>query len=97
MVYSASTPWMPYQNRSGWCGSKLSGPLPWALVTLPTPAFVRSLAIDGWNREHEELKNGTPAALDSRTISRASARDAVKGLSMNTGLPALKAGRACRR
>ncbi len=59
IVKSVSTPWMPYQNRSGWCFSMGQGPYARQPRTSPTFSLLRMPAMPLLKRNDELEKTGT--------------------------------------
>ena len=99
IVKRISTPWMPYQNRSGWCGSSVHGLARRAAADLAD----RRLAAAGRLEPRGEPQRGTGEAAARSSPWPAgrspgtSASEPAIGLSMNSGLPAAITGRACSR
>jgi len=91
-----STPWMPYQKRSGWWGSRLAGLVVLACFTLPMLP-PRTACVPLPKRSEEEENTGMLAFLEASRILMASTRVPAMGLSRKTGLCASMHGSTCSR
>jgi len=62
-----STPWIPYQKRSGWWGSRWAGLEVVALVTTPMEPARTARVLEAKRRD-EAVKRGTLASAARRKI-----------------------------
>ena len=63
IVNSVSTPWMPYQKKSGWCGSSEQGLTASQPRISPIFGIARTACVAGANRSEELEKQGTLVLL----------------------------------